>query len=79
MLTIRNQPGQCMSFAQAQNAANRITDNMDAQFEQLAKKAEKLDQQLTDISGRITKIDEQLKEIEKTVNSISPRPARKRW
>ncbi len=39
-----------MSFAAAQKAANRVIEKMDAQFDLLTGKADKLDKRLTEIS-----------------------------
>jgi len=58
------------SFAAAQKAANRIIDEMNAQFDDLKKRATGLEQQLTDISKRVTQISDQLKEIEKAVKAV---------
>jgi len=59
-----------MSYAASQKAATRVIQNMNAQFDDLKKRATGIEQQLTDISKRVTQISDQLKEIEKAVKAV---------
>jgi len=62
-----------MSFAAAEQAANRIIKQMDVQFDDLKNKATGLEQQLTNITKQVVQIREQLAEIEKTIKAVRER------